>query len=354
MYIYMGHMRIEDTYPYETYFWKKNKLALIQNWVSTVDFDNKTIHFADSTHMQYDVLVIASGSVSRKLNCPGENLKGVQGLYSLQDLISLEELTNQIEESCVIGGGLIGVELAEMLHSRGKKVRFLIRENSFYDQLLPLEESKMVTAHIQSRGIDIINNVEITSFLAGKDQQLEGVMTSHGETIPCQFAGVCIGVEPNISFLKNSHLELAKGILVNSHFQTNIPDIYAIGDCAELQSPQIGRKSIEPVWYTAKYQGKTAAFNIVGTSVAYHPPIWYNSAKFFDLEYQTYGFVPAQIEEYPELETYCHSSDSDEKLFRLVWQKDSRALIGINALGIRINHERVHQWLGVGKQLMRS
>ncbi len=349
MYIYMGHMRLEDTYPYETHFWKKNKLELLENWVFNVDFDHKIIHFEDSTHVKYDMLVIASGSSSRKLNCPGENIKGVQGLYNLQDLNSLEELTSQIEESCVIGGGLIGVELAEMLHSRGKKVRFLIRESSFYDELLPQEESKMVQEHIQYRGIDIINNVEVISFQADKDQQLIGVMTSHGESIPCQFAGVCIGVEPNISFLKNSNLEFAKGILVNSHFQTNIPDVYAIGDCAELESPQIGRKSIEPIWYTAKHQGKTAAFNIGGTSVAYHPPIWYNSAKFFDLEYQTYGFVPSQIEQYPELETYSHSSKSDEKLFRLVWQKESRVLVGVNALGIRINHECVHQWLSVEK-----
>jgi NADPH-dependent 2,4-dienoyl-CoA reductase/sulfur reductase-like enzyme len=127
--------------------------------------------------------------------------------------------------------------------------------------------------------------------------------------------------------------------------------VYAIGDCAELKNPQIARKSIEPIWYTAKYQGKTAANNIVGIRTAYNPPIWYNSAKFFDLEYQTYGFVPAQIEQYPELETYSHSSQSEEKLFRLVWQKESRVLIGVNALGIRINHECVHQWLSEGKKV---
>ncbi|MFX9672921.1 hypothetical protein ABTO96_19235, partial [Acinetobacter baumannii] len=83
----------------------------------------------------------------------------------------------------------------------------------------------------------------------------------------------------------------------DDYLQTNFKNIFAIGDCAQFKTPLPGRKPIEQVWYTGKIQGETAARNIVGLEKKYNPGHWFNSAKFFDLEYQTYGLVPAQKDE---------------------------------------------------------
>lgn len=96
MYIYMGHMRYKDTKPYEDWFWQKNKIALKRAWVEQIDSDNKSLRLSDDSTITYDKLLIASGSVPNKYGWPGQDLDGVQGLYSYQDLEMLEKNTAKI------------------------------------------------------------------------------------------------------------------------------------------------------------------------------------------------------------------------------------------------------------------
>ena len=118
MYIYMGHMKYEHTKPYEDYFWKKNRIDLKQGFVKTVFPKQKELLFSNGDKMNYDKLIIAVGSKSNKFGWPGQDLEGVQGLYSKQDLDSLEKYApnNKVcKRAVIVGGGLIGIELAEML-----------------------------------------------------------------------------------------------------------------------------------------------------------------------------------------------------------------------------------------------
>ena len=155
MYIYMGHMKFEHTQPYENWFWKKNRIDLVFDRVTELDTDAKTLQLKTGKSINYDKLVLALGSVPRPLPTPGANLKGVQPLYSKQDLEQLEETTKGVKQAVVIGGGLIGIELAEMLHSRGIHVTMAVREKSYWDIVLPKEEAEMISKHIKARGIDL-------------------------------------------------------------------------------------------------------------------------------------------------------------------------------------------------------
>ena len=147
MYIYMGHMKYEHTKPYEDYFWKKNRLDLKRGFVQSVNPKLKELVFADGDKMSYDKLIIAVGSKSNKFGWPGQDLKGVQGLYSKQDLDNLEVYApnnKQCKRAVIVGGGLIGIELAEMLTTRNIPVTFLVREDSFWNGVLPEGESEML------------------------------------------------------------------------------------------------------------------------------------------------------------------------------------------------------------------
>ena len=106
------------------------------------------------------------------------------------------------------------------------------------------------------------------------------------------FVGITVGVEPNKELASQIGIEVNKGILVDDQLKTSEANIFAIGDCAEVRNPASGRKSVEAVWYTGRIMGETVAQTITGKSTDYNPGTWFNSAKFFDLEYQTYGFVP--------------------------------------------------------------
>ena len=349
MYIYMGHMKFEHTQPYENWFWKKNRIDLKKAYVTDVDTDNKTLHLADGDKMTYDKLVIATGSKPNKLGWPGQDLKGVMGMYHKQDLENLEVYApnNKVcKRAVIVGGGLIGIELAEMLSSRSIPVTFLVRESSFWDGVLPEGESGMINTHILSHHIDLRLSTNLKAIKANEAGQVKSVVIEEtGEEIPCDVVGLTAGVTPNIDFLKSSKIELGRGVLVNRHLETNIEDVYAIGDCAEQHEAIGNRRPIEAVWYTGRMMGETLAQTLCGNKRAYNPGHWFNSAKFFDIEYQTYGWVHGAKGK-PDYEKQFHwIHEDDDKCITIAYHKDTDQFLGINTFGIRMRHETFNRWL---------
>ena len=349
MYIYMGHMKYEHTKPYEDHFWSKNRINLRRAWVTKVDAEAKKITLNQEDDVHYDKLILALGSASNKFGWPGQDLPGVQGLFNYGDLQLLEENTKDIQRGVIIGGGLIGVELAEMLHSRGIATTILVRDKTFWGNILPVQDGDFIGRHILSHGIDLRLQEEMTEIIEGSDGRAAGVkLRSDESVIDCQVVGLCAGVHPNIGFIKeNPLIKSERGIKVNEFLETSAPDVYAIGDCVQFdQNPDPSRPPIEQVWYTGRIMGETVAKTVTGDRTPYNPSNWFNSAKFFDIEYQTYGWVRAKLDE-QEDEFYWESSDSAKALhFR--WNKADKRFIGVNTFGIRLRHETFDQWLNQG------
>lgn len=343
MYIYMGHMRYEDTKPYEDWFWAKNRIDLKRAYVEKVDVTDKVLHFSGGENMHYDKLIIASGSKSNKFGWPGQDLKRVHGMYSFQDLEAMEQYSKALEKAVIVGGGLIGIEMAEMFHSRHIPVSFLVREKSFWDAALPYEESQMITCHILENGIDLQLETELKEIVDDGNGEAKAVVTSNGETIACGFVGLTAGVSPNIQFLKDSGIETQKGVVVNEYLETNVPDVYAIGDCAEAKEPLPGRRPVEAIWYTGRMMGETVAYTICGKRIPYDPGIWFNSAKFFDIEYQVYGTVLPNAPEH-HVSIYWEHPEG-RKSIRIVYDKETSKILGFNLMGIRYRHEVCEKWL---------
>ncbi len=341
MYIYMGHMKYEHTKPYEDWFWEKNRIQLVKDHVTSIDVKGKNILLQKGASINYDKLVVATGSVSNKPNFTGINLSGVQSLYGIPDLELMNENTKGIKSAVMIGGGLIGIEMTEMLLSRNIHVTFLIRENAYWDNILPQEEAEMISRHIKEHHVDLRTATELREIKG--NGKVSSIITNKGEEIDCEFVGVTVGVSPNISLLKNTEIETDRGILVNEFFETNIPDVYAIGDCVQHKNPLPERKAVEQIWYTGKIHGETLAQTLCGKRTAYNPGPFFNSAKFFDIEYQTYGIVNAQSS---ETETsFYWEHESGKICVRAVYNKDDKTLIGINSLGMRLRHAVCDKWL---------
>ena len=343
MYIYMGHMRLQETQPYEPYFWQKNRIDLVKVRVEKVDNVNRQLSLNTGTQLNYDKLIIATGSSPNKFGWPGQDLNGVSGLYSLQDLEKIEQHSQHLNRAVIVGGGLIGVELAEMFHSRNIPVTFLVREDSFWNMVLPKEESEMINREIQSNHIDLRLNTELKEIVDDGNGNACAVITSEGERIDCGFVGLTAGVHPNIGFIKNTDIKTNRGIVVNELLQTSVEDIYAIGDCAELEQPQEGRRAVEAIWYTGKMMGETVAHTICGNATAYKPRLWFNSAKFFDIEYQVYGTVNVSPKAH-EAQLYWESADG-KKSIRIVYHKDDGRVLGFNLMGVRYRHEVCEKWI---------
>jgi NADPH-dependent 2,4-dienoyl-CoA reductase/sulfur reductase-like enzyme len=363
MYIYMGHMRLQDTQPYEPWFWDKNRINLKKGRVETIDFTIQKLAVRTpqgSIHdTPYDKLIIATGSKSNKFGWKGQDLRGVHGMYHLQDLEAMEHHSKDLKRAVVVGGGLIGIEMAEMFHSRHIPVTFLVREKSFWNMVLPPEESAMINRHIRENGIDLQLENELVEILdENNDGKVDAIVPKKGEKIDCGFVGLTVGVSPNIDFLKTTPLSINRGIKVNEYLETNMPNVYAIGDCAEMETPQEGRRPIEAVWYTGRMMGETVANNICKIPVKYLPGIWYNSAKFFDIEYQVYGDIQAQLPDNQDTIYWEHGNG--KKAIRITFSPltpkggvldtnspfgGGGAVVGFNLMGIRYRHEVCEKWI---------
>jgi NADPH-dependent 2,4-dienoyl-CoA reductase/sulfur reductase-like enzyme len=337
MYVFMGHMKMEHTQPYENDFWKKNKIELLFTTVNSVIPEKKEIILNNNTSLFFDKLIIATGSKSNKFGWPGQDLKGVVGLYNKQDLDNLEYLAKTAKHAVIVGGGLIGIELAEMLVSRKIPVTFLVRETNFWGGVLPEGEAKMINRHILEHGIDLRLEANLKEIISDENGNAKSVILENGEEIPCDIVGLTAGVSPNVAFLNSSGIRIDKGILVNRYLETNFPFIYAIGDCAQQEEAIGNRKNIEAVWYTGRMMGETLAQTICGNRLEYKPGNWFNSAKFFDIEYQTYGWVFNKPKE-EETHFYWEFKDG-KKAVRINYNSTTKQFIGINTFGIRMKHE---------------
>jgi len=346
MYIYMGHMRQEDTQPYEPWFWEKNAINLKRAWIKRIDFDQQTLEADSGERIHYDKLLLATGSESNKFGWPGQDLKRVQGLVSLQDLQGMEDASADLQRAVIVGGGLIGIEMGEMFHTRDIPVTFLVREHNYWSNALPPEESEMVSRHIREHGFDLRLNTELSEIIDDGAGGVGAIKTKDGERIECGFVGLTAGVHPNLDLVKDSALETNRGILVDEYLRTNIPNVFAAGDCSEQREPKPGRRGVEAIWYTGRMAGEVAAYNMCEHPVPYDPGIFFNSAKFLDIEYQVYGPPRSRLPEGQQTLYWEH--EKGRKSIRLDYDRQTGTISGFTLMGVRYRHEVCEKWLSEG------
>ncbi len=350
MYIYMREMTLKHTQPYEKSFWKKQRIHLIHDWVVDFDFENKILDLKKSDSIIYDKLVLAVGARGNRYGWPGENTFGVFNFTNLQELNEIEQQTNKVDKNfraVVVGGGLIGIEVAEMMAHRKIPTTFLVREDSYWPIALSVNEGKLIEKEILEHNIDLKMSTGLSAIHPNKKGDVDSVSTSSKENIPCNMVVITAGVSPNIEKFKGCNISVNRGIQVNKRFETSIPNVYACGDCAEIDLNNKNKKSVvELLWYTGKMHGKIVAKNILGANVEYDRGVWYNSAKFFSIDYHTYGEVNQNV---PDEKEFYYQIPNEKKSIRIIYLP--HRVIGFNTLGIRFRHQTCEQWIKKEKSL---
>jgi NAD(P)H-nitrite reductase large subunit len=291
--------------------------------------------------MDYDRLLLATGSVTASPPWADCGLDGVQGFVRLSDIDRMEREAAHVPRAVVVGGGLIGVELAEMLRSRGTPVTLLVRENTYCAHLLPADEGRLVEAEIRRHGVDLQLSTDVVG-LVGAAGRVCAVQTTTGD-VPASWVGVATGVRPDVDVPRAAGLEVNVGVLADSRLRTSAPDVFTAGDCTELREAPAGRAAIEALWYVAREQGGVAGRNMTGGDVPYAPGVFYNSAKFFDLEWQQYGRIDGGTGE----PSVYWQDDAGRRAIR-IQHRTSGEVVGFNAIGLRLRHELCARWIDAG------
>lgn len=341
MYVFMDRMNRRDLEPFERRKYTENNITLRRVWVTACNAATRTLRLADGSSLIYDKLLLATGSEPNPAPWPGtaNAATGILHFVSLQDLAKWEHLLPTTRRAVVAGGGLIGVELVECLLHHGIEVDFLVREAWYWPMALAPEEGEIIANHLRRHGVRLHLGDEIAEVVANPSRQLTAVRTAQGRELPCQALGVCIGVRPAIDWLRNTQPPpaLNRGVLIQSNFRTSLPNVWAAGDCAELPSGHV-----EQLWYSAKRQGELAALSMLGEPVHYTPPLFYNSAKFFDIEYTTVGVAGP--------ESFFRRLPGKDVSIRIMHETDG-TVTGFNMLGSRWDHQWFETWIAERRTL---
>ncbi len=261
--------------------------ALKYDTALRVSENEDVLELASGESLHFDRLLLATGSNSRALDVPGSDLDGVRFMYSLTQGKQIMSECRKGMKAVVVGGGLLGAELAEVWRHASVDVTFLVREPWYFPRSLSEPQGRIVEAAIRRHGCDLHVDSEVAE-LRGEGR-VQSVVTKSGRQFAAEVVGVTVGVEPNVDLAKISGIATGRGILVDPALRTSRPNVYAAGDCAQIKAESGGRTCIEQLWYSADRQGRAVARSMCGDPMPYDPGIFYNCAMFFDVDYLSIG-----------------------------------------------------------------
>ncbi|MDT8272069.1 MAG: FAD-dependent oxidoreductase, partial [Desulfomonilia bacterium] len=275
----------------------------------SIDRDHKTVTIRNLTdevtfEQAYDKLVIATGARAIMPDMPGIRLKGVFPMKEFQDGIDIKGFVEEKKpkRAVIIGGGYIGVEVAESFAHLGMKVTVV----EALDRIMAIMDedmSELVATELKNNGVDIITSTRVVGMEG--DEQVKAVLLEDKTTIAADCVLVSIGVSPSSDIAQKAGLDLGprKAILVDRYLRTSDPDIYAAGDCSTVFHRLLCEPVFIPLGLTANRQGRMCGENIVaelsGTKLKPFPGIIGTAVtRAFDLEIAKTGLGQTDIDRF--------------------------------------------------------
>ena len=315
------------------------KILPVDKKIIVKDLDSQELKFVD-----YDKLVIATGSAPKKSIFPDIKLKNIYYLKTLEDGIAIRETMEGVNNITIIGGGYIGIELLEAFVKNGKKVT-LIERSPYILSIFDEDIASLIQNYIMENCsvlVKIITDDVVTEFI-GEDS-VKGVLTSRGSGFETEMVVICAGVTPVVDIAKDAGITLGPtgAIKVNSRMETSIPDIYACGDCAE----KINMISNTPVWIplgsTANKEGRVAAVNLCGGSEDFEGILGSAVTRYMDLSISMSGLTEKEAQKlgYDTVSVIITKKDKagympevENITLKLVADRRSHKILGAQAIG---------------------
>jgi NADPH-dependent 2,4-dienoyl-CoA reductase/sulfur reductase-like enzyme len=248
-------------------FYRDNGVeVMLETSVEAVDTRERALAL-DGERLAYGRLLLATGAWPRKLSAPGAELEGVFTLRTVGNSKAIREAAADASRVAIVGAGFIGMEVAASLTQIGKQVSLVHLGRWLFDQLGVEQLSGGLAALYEENGVRLVLGNEVDAFHGNGG--LEKVTTKNGREIEADLAVVGIGVEPVTALLEGSGLDVENGIVVNERFETNVPDVYAVGDVARFYDPLFRRRRRMEHWSNANYQGTEVGKVLAGAGGGY-------------------------------------------------------------------------------------
>jgi len=337
----------KDLIVYPPAYFQMLKLNLkSETKVTAINTKDKTVSTADKAGaaetLQYDSLVIATGADSFMPPIKGREKQGILSLRTLEDGEKIDQAVKDGAKSAVImGAGLIGLETGVALMERGLKVTVVEMLPQILPQMLDADMAKMVQEHLQEKGMCILTGKAVEEFLG--DEKVTAIMAG-GEKIEADLFISAFGVRANTKLAVDAGIPLGetRAIKTNARMETDVKDVYAIGDCAESPNIITHKPVCAQLGTIAVRQGKVAGINAAGDYAQFTGILASAVTRLFDIEAGVTGLTEAAAQR-ARIEVITGTISSKTKAdyypnalpikVKLVVEKESQRIIGAQIIG---------------------
>ncbi len=258
--------------------YEERRIRRLIGEVTRVEAAAHKVTLSDGFTMRYDRLLIAVGARATRPDLPGIDLDGVVYLDDFEGTEEIIRLSRKSKRAVVVGGGITALELVEGLVARGVETHYLMRGDRYWSNVLEPSESALVEERLHHDGVRIHKGQEIAT-ITGRKGRVTGVVTKDGTELRCEMVGVAVGVAPRLELAQQIGLPTGRGIFTGPTFETDVPDVFAAGDVAEVMDPVTGKRGVDSLWSVALEQGRAAGHNMAGQTTPYLRPAPFNVTK---------------------------------------------------------------------------
>ncbi|MBM2825045.1 MAG: FAD-dependent pyridine nucleotide-disulfide oxidoreductase [Dehalococcoidales bacterium] len=276
------------------FYAKQNIRALLDTTVERIDIASHSVHLANNREITWEKLLLATGGSPIVPRIEGIELKGVFTFATLGDAKLIDQFLIQYPRrarAVIIGGGLIGISVTEALVKRGVEVTVVEMKDRVLNTILDEEASALVDQVLRQAGVEIVVGQTVAKVRSYSAGDTTSVILDNSRPIPCELVIAAIGVRPRTELAVAAGIKVNRGIIVDRHMATSIPDIYACGDAAEAYDFIYGENRLTPVWPNAYLGGRVAGFNMAGKTTEYPGGTAMNSLSYFGLAVISAGII---------------------------------------------------------------
>jgi NAD(P)H-nitrite reductase large subunit len=237
------------------------RIDLVRSRAKSVDVEQRCVALDDGQVLAFDKLLIATGSTPIRPRIRGIDIKGVHNCWTLEDARAIMALAVPGARVLQLGAGFIGCIIMEALAARGVQLSVVEMGDRMVPRMMGPTAGGMIRDWCETKGVKVYTGTKVESIEAGAPLK---VRLSDGSHVPADLVISAAGVQPTIGFLENSGITCLLGVLTDEHLQTNVPGIYAAGDCAEAFDKVSGQTIVSAIQPNAAEQARVAALNMVG------------------------------------------------------------------------------------------
>jgi 3-phenylpropionate/trans-cinnamate dioxygenase ferredoxin reductase subunit len=274
-----GELETERLFFKPEKFWPEHDIeTMLGVHVDAIDAAVKTLTLSNGHSVQYDKLVLATGSRARELPIPGNKLHGVHYLRNIDDVEKIQPAFKEGARLVIVGGGYIGLEVAAVGRKKGLDVTVLETENRVMNRVVATEISDFFQQMHTHEGVKLELGRRVKEIQG--DDKVTSVKCADGFSVATDICIIGIGIIPNTEVAAAAGIKCSNGIVVDEYCQSSDPDIFAAGDCTRHPNPILGRHLRLESVHNAIEQGKTVAASIVGAPAAYAQVPWFWSDQY--------------------------------------------------------------------------